>query len=74
MGLARTLSIALSGVSGRLVEVEADLSAGLPGLTFTGLPDVSVMESRDRIRAAVLNSGYNWPSSSVDAPGRRGCP
>jgi len=74
MGLARTLSIALSGVSGRLVEVEADLSAGLLGLTFTGLPDVSVMESRDRIRAAVLNSGYRWPSASVDAPGRRGCP
>lgn len=45
MGLARTLSIALSGVSGRLVEVEADLSAGLPGLTFTGLPDVSVSVS-----------------------------
>ncbi|MDT0259956.1 YifB family Mg chelatase-like AAA ATPase [Jatrophihabitans lederbergiae] len=65
MGLARTLSIALSGVSGRLVEVEADLSAGLPGLTFTGLPDVSVMESRDRIRAAVLNSGYNWPNKRI---------
>lgn len=65
MGLARTLSIALSGVSGRLIEVEADLSAGLPGLTFTGLPDVSVMESRDRIRAAVLNSGYSWPNKRI---------
>ena len=57
MALARTLSVALTGVSGRLIEVEADISAGLPGLTFTGLADVSVLESRDRIRAAVLNSG-----------------
>jgi magnesium chelatase family protein len=65
MALAGTLSIALSGVSGRLIEVEADLSAGLPGLTFTGLPDVSVLESRDRIRAAVLNSGLSWPNKRI---------
>jgi len=65
MALASTLSIALAGVSGRLVEVEADLSAGLPGLTFTGLPDVSVLESRDRIRAAVLNSGLAWPNRRI---------
>ncbi|HEV2885425.1 MAG TPA: YifB family Mg chelatase-like AAA ATPase, partial [Jatrophihabitans sp.] len=65
MALAGTLSIALSGVSGRLIEVEADLSAGLPGLAFTGLPDVSVLESRDRIRAAVLNSGLNWPNKRI---------
>jgi len=65
MALAGTLSIALSGVSGRVIEVEADLSAGLPGLTFTGLPDVSVLESRDRIRAAVLNSGLTWPNKRI---------
>lgn len=65
MALANTLSIALSGVSGRVIEVEADLSAGLPGLTFTGLPDVSVLESRDRIRAAVLNSGLSWPNKRI---------
>ena len=65
MALAGTLSIALAGVSGRLIEVEADLSAGLPGLTFTGLPDVSVLESRDRIRAAVLSSGLSWPNKRI---------
>jgi len=65
MGLARTLSVALAGVSGKLVEVETDLSAGLPGLTFTGLPDVSVTEARDRVRAAVLNSGFQWPSQRI---------
>ncbi|MDQ2837677.1 MAG: YifB family Mg chelatase-like AAA ATPase [Actinomycetota bacterium] len=65
MALARTLSIALTGVSGRLIEVQADISAGLPGLTFTGLADVSVMESRERIRSAVLNSGFDWPNRRI---------
>src|SRR5437879_1228819 len=65
MGLARTLSVALAGVSGRLIEVEADLSQGLPGLTFTGLPDMSVTEARDRVRAAVLNSGFSWPNQRI---------
>lgn len=63
--MARTLALALSGVAGQLVEVEADLSAGLPGLTFTGLADVSVVEARDRIRAAVLNSGAEWPNRRI---------
>jgi magnesium chelatase family protein len=65
MALARTLSVALSGVTGRLIEVEADLSSGLPGLTFTGLADVSVTEARDRVRAAVLNSGLSWPAQRI---------
>lgn len=65
MALARTLSVGLVGVAGRLVEIEADLSAGLPGLTFTGLADTAVLESRDRIRAAVLNSGFSWPNRRI---------
>jgi magnesium chelatase family protein len=65
MVMARTLALALSGVDGQIVEVEADLSAGLPGLTFTGLADVSVVEARDRIRAAVLNSGGQWPNRRI---------
>lgn len=65
MAVARTLSVALAGVEGHLIEIEADLSAGLPGLTFTGLPDVAVSEARDRIRAAVLNSGFSWPSQRI---------
>jgi magnesium chelatase family protein len=65
MGLARTQSVALAGIAGRLVEVEADLSQGLPGLTFTGLPDVAVTEARDRVRAAVLNSGLTWPQQRI---------
>ncbi|HEX4726233.1 MAG TPA: YifB family Mg chelatase-like AAA ATPase [Jatrophihabitans sp.] len=65
MALAHTLSVALTGVTGRLIEVEVDISAGLPGLTFTGLADVSVLESRERIRAAVLNAGLDWPNRRV---------
>jgi magnesium chelatase family protein len=65
MVMARTLALAVSGVAGQIVEVEADLSSGLPGLTFTGLADVSVVEARDRIRAAVLNSGLEWPNRRI---------
>lgn len=65
MTVARTLGVALSGVSGQLVEVQADLSAGLPGLSFTGRADVSVVESRDRIRAAVVNSEIDWPNRRI---------
>jgi magnesium chelatase family protein len=65
MAIARTLGVALTGLAGQVVEVQADLSAGLPGLTFTGLPDTSVVEARDRIRAAVLNSGSVWPNRRI---------
>jgi magnesium chelatase family protein len=65
MAIARTLALALTGMEGHVVEVEADLSAGLPGLTFTGLADISVVEARDRIRAAVLNSGADWPNRRI---------
>ncbi len=65
MAIARTLAVALVGVTGQLVEVEADLSAGLPGLTLTGRADTSVVEARDRIRAAVLNSAAPWPNRRI---------
>lgn len=65
MALARTLAAALTGVRAQLVEVEADISAGLPGMSFTGLADTSVVESRDRIRAALLNSGAEWPNRRI---------
>lgn len=65
MTLARSLAVSLTGLDGQLVEVECDISAGLPGLSFTGLPDASVMESRDRLRAALLNSGVKWPDRKI---------
>ncbi|MEO9139475.1 MAG: YifB family Mg chelatase-like AAA ATPase [Jatrophihabitans sp.] len=65
MALSRTLAVALTGLCGQLVEVECDISSGLPGMSFTGHADPSVVESRDRLRAAVLNSGARWPNSKI---------
>ncbi len=63
--LARSWSVGLTGLQGHLVEVEADLAQGLPGLTVIGLPDASVGEARDRVRAAIVNSGERWPAQRI---------
>lgn len=65
MVLACTRAVALTGVRAQLVEVEADLGQGLPGMSFTGLADTSVVESRDRIRAALQNCGAEWPNRKI---------
>jgi magnesium chelatase family protein len=65
VALARTRSVTLLGVTGVTVEVEADLGNGLPGFTIVGLPDTSLNESRDRVRAAVVNSGEQWPQRRI---------
>ncbi|UQX90009.1 YifB family Mg chelatase-like AAA ATPase [Jatrophihabitans telluris] len=65
MPLASTRSVALTGVRGVVIEIEVDIAAGLPGLSFTGLPDVAVSESRDRVRSAVVNSGFGWPAQRI---------
>jgi magnesium chelatase family protein len=62
MTLARTSSVAVVGVEGQLVEIQADLADGLPGVTMIGLPDAALQEARDRIRAAIVNSGESWPT------------
>ncbi len=65
MALARSWSVSLLGLDGHVVEVEADLANGIPGLSITGLPDASLGEARDRVRAAVVNSGHAFPSKRV---------
>src|SRR6266540_3915739 len=65
MGYAKVRSVALVGVTGQLVMVEADVAAGLPNLVVSGLPDASVHESRDRVRAAIVNSGERWPQQRI---------
>jgi magnesium chelatase family protein len=65
MTLARTFSVALVGVSGHLIEVEADIANGLPATILVGLPDTALREARDRIRAAIVNSGESWPNSKI---------
>src|SRR5690625_5365150 len=57
MGHARTLSITLMGLEGTVVEVEADVSPGLPAFSVVGLPDSSTLQARDRGRAAAARSG-----------------
>ena len=65
MGLARTHAVALAGVVGHLVEVEAHLAAGLPATILVGLPDTAVREARDRVRAAMVNSKLGWPDRKI---------
>jgi magnesium chelatase family protein len=63
--LARTYSVALVGVTGHVVEVEADIANGLVGMILVGLPDTALREARDRIRAAIVNSGEQWPQRKI---------
>jgi len=63
--LARTYSVALIGVNGQVVEVEADIANGLVGMILVGLPDTALREARDRIRAAIVNSGEEWPQRRI---------
>ena len=63
--LARTLGYGLSGVSGFAVKVEVYAATGMPALEIIGLPDASVKESRDRVSAAIVNSGFTMPISRL---------
>lgn len=65
MSLAKTVAIALTGISGELINVEVDISDGLPGFTLLGLPDAALSESKERVRAALINSGVAWPNRKV---------
>jgi len=65
MSLARTHSIALVGVAGHPVEIEADIENGLVGLMLVGLPDTALREARDRIRSAIVNSREKWPNRRI---------
>lgn len=65
MALGRAHSVAVTGVDGQLVEIEADIGQGLPSVHLVGLPDTALAESRDRVRAAVANTGEKWPDGRV---------
>lgn len=64
-GLGRTRSVALVGLEGRMVEVEAHLAASVPAFTLVGLPDAALSEARERVRAAVASSGVGWPQRRI---------
>lgn len=63
--IAKILSGAIIGVEGYIVEVEADLSSGLPGFDIVGLPDSSVKESKERVRTAIKNSNHVIPAKRI---------
>ena len=63
--LARTVTFALASIDALRVTVEADIHPGLPAFTIVGLPDAAVQESRERVRAALVNSGFEFPLKRI---------
>ena len=63
--LAKVKSAAVVGLEGAIVEVEVDLSSGLPSFTIVGLPDKAVQEARERVRSAIRNSYYKFPNRRI---------
>ena len=63
--LAKISSFGLQGINGYKVELEIDVNVGLPGIEIVGLPDASIKESKERVRSAVKNSGYMFPSKKI---------
>ena len=63
--LAKVYSCAVVGLDGVLVEVEVDVGTGQPGMVVVGLPDAAVQESKERVRAAIRNSGGKFPHGRV---------
>jgi magnesium chelatase family protein len=65
MSVCRARSLSLFGIDALPVEVEVDVSAGLPGFSIVGLPDAAVQEARERVRLAISNSGFTFPTKKV---------
>jgi magnesium chelatase family protein len=64
-GIGRTSAVALLGISGQVIEVEAHLSSQLPGFSIIGLPDASLGEARERVRSAAANAGSMLPARKI---------
>lgn len=65
VSVCRVYSLSLFGIDALPVEVEVDVGAGLPGFSIVGLPDAAVQEARERVRVAISNSGYKFPTKKV---------
>jgi len=63
--LAKVISCAVVGLEGATIEVEVDISPGLPSFTIVGLPDAAVQEARERVRAAIRHSGCSFPTRRI---------
>src|ERR1700677_919782 len=80
MARACTYTVTLTGITGHVVKIETDAADGPPEVILAGLPDTALREARDRVRAAVINSGVPWPQQRITArplaaglPGRCSC-
>jgi magnesium chelatase family protein len=65
MTLGRTKGVSLQGLLGSVIDIEVDIADGIPIYSLLGLPDTSLQESRDRVRAALINTGQKWPNKKV---------
>ena len=63
--LAKVKSSVLHGIDAQIVEIEVDIAAGLPTTTIVGLPDAAVKESKDRVKTAIRNSGFDYPVRKI---------
>ena len=65
MAVQKIITASIVGINASLVEVQADVSNGLPTTIIVGLPDTAVQESRERVRSAIKNSGFKYPQTRV---------
>lgn len=63
--IAKILSFGLQGIEAYPIEIEVDVSRGLPVVNVVGLPDSAVRESRERVKSAIKNSGFDWPAERI---------
>src|SRR3954465_2789737 len=63
--ISKVFSASVIGLDAELIEVEADVTNGLPATIIVGLPDTAVQESRERVKAAIKNSGCSYPPTRV---------
>jgi len=63
--ISKVFSVSLLGLEAYPVEIEVDISQGLPVVAVVGLPDIAVKESKERVKSAIKNSGYNYPSDRI---------
>lgn len=65
MSIALARGAVCVGMTGQVVDVQVHVASGLPSMTIVGLPDTAISESRDRVRSAVVNSGFEWPLGRI---------
>jgi len=63
--LAKVLSFSLLGIEAYPIEIEVDVSRGLPAVTLVGLADTAIRESKERVKSAIKNSGFDWPGERI---------